>query len=281
MSSSVYSAVVRLLRPMNMGIAFLTIAAGGVLSDFSAARWAEILLAAAAGALIVGGGNAINDCFDIEIDRLNRPERPLPAGELSIRQATVLWMAFSLVGVTLSYMLTPWNLYISVFWVFTLYYYSTILKRTVLAGNLAIGILTGMAFLFGAVVTDNPSTALFPGIFAFLANVTRELLKDVEDIDGDRQAGAMTLPVRHGAHASLVTASVTVGVLVAATLLPYLLNIYTLSYLAIVLVVDALLVFVIASWWKDGSRSNLRRLSGILKLAMVGGLAAIFAGSWP
>lgn len=279
MSSSSYIAVIRLLRPANMGIAFLTIAVGGVLSDLSASRWPEIVLAAAAGALIVGGGNAINDCFDIEIDRLNRPLRPLPNGDLSINQAVLLWVALSLIGVTLSYLLTPWNLYISVFWVFALYYYSRTLKRTVLAGNLTIGILTGMAFLFGAIVTGNPSTAIFPGIFAFLVNVTRELLKDVEDVDGDRQAGALTLPVRYGTRRAFAMASVVVVVLVAATLLPYVLSIYAISYLAIVVVVDAALLFVIVSWWKDESRSNLSRLSGILKLAMIGGLVAIFAGS--
>lgn len=279
MSSSSYIAVIRLLRPVNMGIAFLTIAVGGVLSDLSASRWPEIVLAAAAGALIVGGGNAINDCFDIEIDRLNRPLRPLPNGDLSINQAVLLWVALSLIGVTLSYLLTPWNLYISVFWVFALYYYSRTLKRTVLAGNLTIGILTGMAFLFGAIVTGNPSTAIFPGIFAFLVNVTRELLKDVEDVDGDRQAGALTLPVRYGTRRAFAMASVVVVVLVAATLLPYVLSIYAISYLAIVVVVDAALLFVIVSWWKDESRSNLSRLSGILKLAMIGGLVAIFAGS--
>jgi geranylgeranylglycerol-phosphate geranylgeranyltransferase len=279
MSSSTISAIVRLLRPVNMGIAFLTIAAGGVLSDPSAVRWPEILLAAAAGALIVGGGNALNDCFDIDIDRLNRPERPLPSGALSIKQANALWVTLSIVGVTLSYSITPWNLYLSVFWVFALYYYSRVLKKTVLAGNLTIGVLTGTAFLFGAVVTGNAATALFPGLFAFLVNVTRELLKDVEDVEGDRQAGAATLPVRYGTRASLLTAAGAIIALVAATILPYVLNIYTITYLWIVLAVDAALLFVLLSWWRDESLSNLRRLSGILKLAMVVGLVALFAGS--
>lgn len=278
-SASTVAAIVRLLRPLNMGIVFLTIVAGGFLSDPSAVHWAQILLAAAAGALIAGGGNAINDCFDLEIDRLNRPGRPLPSGALTLNQANALWVALSLTGVTLSYLLTPWNLYISVFWVLALYYYSRTLKRTVLAGNVTIGILTGMAFLFGAVVTGEPSTALFPGIFAFLVNLTRELLKDVEDVEGDRNAGAMTLPVRYGTRPALMMATLVVVMLISATFLPYLLSIYSISYLWIVLVVDAVLLFVIFSWWRDESLSNLRRLSGILKLAMLVGLVAIFAGS--
>lgn len=279
MSSSTVSAIIRLLRPVNMGIAFLTIAAGGVLSDLSAVRWPEILLAAAAGALIVGGGNALNDCFDVEIDRLNRPERPLPSGDLSIKQANALWVTLSIVGVTLSYSISPWNLYLSVFWVLALYYYSRVLKKTLLAGNLTIGVLTGTAFLFGAVVTGNAATALFPGLFAFLVNVSRELLKDVEDVEGDRQAGAATLPVRYGTRASLFAAAGAIIALVSATILPYGLNIYSITYLWIVLVVDAALLFVVLSWWRDESLSNLRRLSSILKLAMVVGLVAIFAGS--
>jgi geranylgeranylglycerol-phosphate geranylgeranyltransferase len=262
-----------------MAIVFLTIAAGGVLADLNAARWKDILIAAVAGALIVGGGNALNDCFDLEIDRLNRPDRPLPSGAITLGQARVLWIFASLFGIILSLLLTPWNMAVAVFWVVTLYSYSRDLKRTVLFGNLMIGVLTGMAFLFGALVAGQPSKALFPGVFAFLANVAREVLKDVEDVEGDRRAGALTLPVRYGTKRGFVAASVAIALLIATTFLPYALNIYNARYLGIVLAVDAVLLYVIVSWRNDSSRSNLNRLSGILKLAMVGGLVAIFAGS--
>ena len=279
MNSKTMFGLFKLLRPVNMVISFLTIAAGAVLSDASAAQWSQILLAGFAGALIVGGGNALNDCLDVEIDRLNRPERPLPSDTITLRQANAAWVATSLVCATMSYLLTPVNLYLAVFWVLALYYYSRVLKRTVLLGNLTIGLLTGTAFLFGAVATGDPSKALVPGIFAFLVNVAREIMKDVEDLEGDRAAGARTLPVRYGPQTALRMASLILVLLVAVTPLPYSLGVYSQTYLWIVLGVDVILLFVVVSWTLDGGRSNLMKLSGILKVAMVGGLIAIFAGS--
>lgn len=279
MNSETILGLFRLVRPVNMAIAFLTIAAGALLSDSPAGHWAEIVIAGLAGALIVGGGNALNDCFDVEIDRLNRPDRPLPSAALTLREANAAWVALSLVGVTLSYLLTPENLYLAVFWVLALYCYSRALKRSALLGNLTIGLLTGTAFLFGAVATGDPSKALFPGIFAFLVNVAREIVKDVEDLEGDKAAGALTLPVRHGPRSALRMASLMLVLLMAVTPMPYLLGVYTERYLWIVLGVDLILLFVVVSWTMDAHRSNLKKLSGILKLAMVGGVIAIFAGS--
>ena len=68
-----------------------------------------------------------------------------------------------------------------------LYFYSARLKRTVLIGNLVIGLMTGMAFIYGGVVVGRMERAVVPAIFAFLVNLARELLKDVEDMEGDRK----------------------------------------------------------------------------------------------
>jgi geranylgeranylglycerol-phosphate geranylgeranyltransferase len=273
------SGVLVLLRPVNAMIVFATITAAGALANPDLTLWLQVLVASFAGALIAGGGNAINDCFDLEIDRINRPDRPLPSGSLSLRTAKTVWICASLLGLALSALLTISNLLIALFWVFALYFYSRYLKRSVLLGNLLVGFMTGLAFLFGALVVNHPERALFPGLFAFLVNLSRELVKDVEDLEGDRRVGAITLPVKHGVRAGLTAASVTILLLIAATFVPYSIAVYNSAYLRIVLFVDLALLYVVFSIWHDESRSNLKSVSRILKLIMVAGLIAIFVGS--
>lgn len=279
MNSKTLSVYIELLRPINCGIVFLTIAAGGVLANPVGWDWLWVIVASIAGALIAGGGNAINDHYDLKIDKINRPDRPLPRGALSLEDARYMWIATSVVGLLLCLPLGFWDVLIALVWIGGLYVYSRYLKASVVTGNVVVALMTGLAFPFGAIVAGRASLGLFPGIFAFLANLARELLKDVEDVDGDAQAGLETLPVKYGPEAGLLGASISIGLLIVATFLPVVIGVYDYTYLLFVLVVDLGLGYVGLSMWYDGSLSNLKRLSLILKGCMVGGLIAIFVGS--
>jgi geranylgeranylglycerol-phosphate geranylgeranyltransferase len=279
MNSSTFKAYVELLRPLNVGIVFLTIAAAAVLADARAADWLVVVLAASAGALIAGGGYALNDYFDLDIDTINRPARPLPRGAARTEGALWIWRVTSTAGVLVSAYLGPITFSIALFWVVSLYFYNRTYKRTVLVGNVLIGVDTGLAFVYGAVAIGNAQRSWFPALFAFLINVARELVKDVEDLEGDARGNAQTLPVKYGAKPALMLASLTIILLVGATFLPYSSGLYTIDYLIIVTVVNVALLYVLNSMWRDRSPSNLNKLSLILKLNMVVGLIAIFVGS--
>ena len=238
-----------------------------------------VIVAGMSGGLIAAGGNAINDFFDLKVDKINRPDRPLPRGIVTLEEAKSLWMYSSGAGLALSALLGVWNLIIASFWVAGLYVYSRQLKGTVLVGNVTVALMTGLAFPFGAFVVDRPGLGLYPGLFAFLANLARELLKDVEDVDGDATANLETLPVKHGAGAGFLGATIVLGVLILFTIVPVIVGVYNYTYLLFVLLVDLGLAYVGVSLWYDATVTNLRRLSLILKVCMVGGLFAIFVGS--
>jgi geranylgeranylglycerol-phosphate geranylgeranyltransferase len=279
MNSRTLAPYFELVRPVNLGIVFLTITVAGVLAKPSGWDWVWILVASIAGALIAAGGNAINDLFDEKIDKINRPDRPLPRGALSRDEARKTWIYTSAAGLTLSLLLGFWNVFIAIVWVAGLYVYSRYLKGTVLVGNFAVACMTALAFPFGAIVAGRPDLGVYPGIFAFLANLAREILKDVEDVDGDATVDAETLPVKHGQEAGLLAASIAIGMLMVATLLPFIVSIYDYRYLTAVLFVNLGLGYVVISMWYDATLSNLSRLSLILKICMVAGLLAIFLGS--
>jgi geranylgeranylglycerol-phosphate geranylgeranyltransferase len=279
MNSRTLDPRIEILRPINLAIVFVTVAVAGVLAKPSGMDWLLIVVASLAAALIAGGGNAINDYFDLKIDKVNRPDRPLPRGALSLGEARKLWIATSACGLVLSLLLGIWAILIAIVWVGGLYGYSRYLKRTVIAGNIAVALMTALAFPFGAVVAGRPELGYYPALFAFLANLARELLKDVEDVDGDATVGAETLPVKHGPEAGLLGASIAIGVLIVMTLVPFIAGVYDLRFLLLILFVNLALGYVIIAMWYDSTLSNLKRLDIILKACMVGGIIAIYAGS--
>lgn len=278
MSSEKIKALIQLLRPLNVAIMMLVTSAAVLFAGGSGVSPVSLILGGLAAGLIGGAANAINDFFDIAIDRVNRPERPLPKGVVRPSVAVILWAALSIVGISLNLFLNSSALWIAVFAVAVLYAYSAWLKRTVLIGNVVVAGMTGMAFVYGAVVAGAPGKALFPFLFAFLINLGREILKDIEDMAGDRRDGATTLPLKHGTSVSLVIATAVFIVLIAATLVPFLLGIYGTTYLVIVSVVNLLLGFVIVSMWTNRMPRNLRRLNGVLKAGMIIGLIAMALG---
>ena len=278
MSSEKIKALIQLLRPLNVAIMMLVTSAAVLFAGGSGVSPVSLILGGLAAGFIGGAANAINDFFDVAIDRVNRPGRPLPKGIVPPSAAVTLWAVLSIAGIFLNLFLNSSAFWIAVSAVAVLYAYSAWLKRTVLIGNIVVAGMTGMAFVYGAVVAGAPAKALFPFLFAFLINLGREILKDIEDMTGDRRDGATTLPLKHGSSVALVIATVVFIVLIAATLVPFSLGIFGTTYIVIVSVVNLLLGFVIVSMWTNRMPPNLRRLNGVLKAGMIIGLIAMAFG---
>lgn len=279
MSSEKIKASIQLLRPLNVIIMMVVTSAAVFFAGGFGVSPVSLILGGLTAGLIGGAANAINDFFDIAIDRVNRPERPLPKGVVRPSVAVILWAVLSMAGISLNLFLNSSALWIAVLAVAVLYAYSAWLKRTVLIGNIVVAGMTGMAFVYGAAVAGAPGKALFPFLFAFLINLGREILKDIEDMAGDERDGAMTLPLKHGAPAAFTIATGVFIVLIAATIVPFTLGIYGTTYLVVVNVVNLLLGFVIVSMWTNRAPGNLRRLNGILKAGMIVGLIAMAFGA--
>jgi len=214
------AGLLRLLRPLNAVLFLAGVALGALLAGgpeaFAGPALGRVLLAMGSAALVGVAGNAINDVYDLEIDRINRPGRPLPAGLVTPQAARGLWAALTGLGVLLGVLVSPMHAGIAASAAALLWAYSAWLKRTAGWGNLAVAAILGLAILYGGLVPGGaPGAAWLGAAFAFLTTLAREVAKDVEDAAGDAAGGARTLPVRWGARRAAVLA---VGV-AAVTLL--------------------------------------------------------------
>ncbi|MGD0172272.1 MAG: UbiA family prenyltransferase [Halobacteriota archaeon] len=223
--------------------------------------------------LVTAGGNVINDYFDVDIDRVNKPRRALPSGLITRRSALVYALTLLLFGAAASLLINPICFGLAALNAVLLVLYSWKLKRSVLVGNLLIGYLTGSIFLFGGAAVYS---FFIPGVLfvsAMLAITSREVVKDIEDLTGDRRAGASTLPIRYGVLGSLAAAALFMLAAVAVSPLPFIIGASGYPYLGIVIAADVILLYGVAL-----SRSDPARASTVVKYGMVVVLLAYVVG---
>lgn len=193
-------------------------------------------------ALITAAGNVINDFFDAEIDAINRPDRPIPSGSVSRGAARGFAITLFLAGILVSFFTNPLCVGIAIFNVVLLIAYAAKLKSTPFIGNIVVAYLSASIFLFGGALNGFDGLVLIIPIAAitFFAMVSRELLKDAEDVEGDRAGGADTLPIRIGIKKTSDLTLITAILAVAASFIPYFW--WGIWYLGGIIVVDVIII---------------------------------------
>lgn len=268
-----------IIRPLNFCITALSIYVSCLLAGGTHDQVIAMLFASIAGALIGAGGMVINDIFDIEIDKINKPHRPLPSGAISTFDALMFYAALTGAGVMMSAYTTMATFIIAFVAVPAIFLYSYKFKSTPFYGNLLVGTLTGLAFIFGGAAVGNIRRSIVPALFALLINTGREIIKDMEDVDGDRKNSISTYPIQFGMKKSAVLAGAFLAAIPVATIIPYIAGIYGLTYFVVVNAgVNVVIVYILLSLWKDQSNKNLSRISTLLKWDMLVGLCAIYLG---
>lgn len=217
-----YSALLSFVfvRPIAWLGPFLGIAFGGLASK---ASLLEILLCAIAfGPFLLGFGQTINQIYDIEIDRINKPDRPLASGKVSLRTAWIITLILLILGLTLCFMLSFYTGLFGLWFAFMMFIYSVPPFRAK-GRNFAIAyasITTSYAFISTmAAWTINmqviPPQVVIIAVLYTLLIFGQYCIKDFDDIEGDRKYGISTLPIVLGVKKSaliIVLTGVFVGI---------------------------------------------------------------------
>lgn len=198
--------------------------------------------------------NALNDILDVEIDKLNQPNRPLPSGDISLNNAkflTAILMCFSLfclvyagyISSSIEDGFESWAPSILI-WLLAIFLltnyesssnYSLKLKDRGLPGNFAISLSVGMVILFGAAGVFEPTEPRVLSLFfiGITYNLAREIVKDIEDMEGDE--GRNTLAMRIGVEKARVLAWMILLLTMVSILAPFALEIFPASHLLLII----------------------------------------------
>jgi geranylgeranylglycerol-phosphate geranylgeranyltransferase len=265
-------------RPHNLAVAALTILVGWAVAGGGSPTPA-LVLAIVMGTLVTAAGNVVNDYFDADIDRINKPRRPIPSGRLTRRGS---WRYYWLLTVLVFAVAAPAGRGVVAFavaWTFCLYAYSAWLKTRLLLGNLMVSAVCASGFALGAWLAGDAKAALVPAALAFLFVMGREIVKDVEDARGDGAGGATTLALQLGARRALVVALAFFALFVALVPWPYHLRMYGRSYL-LTYAFGVVPLLGVAAWLmlRDSSPANLLRVGWILKVDMLLGVIGFWLG---
>ena len=272
--------IFRLIRVWNCLLATAGVWVGAYLTWLKPMYYGP-MMAGLAAFFVCAAGNILNDIRDIEIDRINRPERVLVRGTISTGQA--LWLAITCAA-TATVLALAVNLLVLATVIVALgllIAYDFGLKKIPVLGNLSIAILSALTFMTGGLAIGPKLPLVLPGplipaVFALLFHMVREILKDAEDIEGDRKLGITTLPQMLGKSKSLMVALLLFFVLVILTYIPVIEGWFGRSYEVItVYVVDIPLLALLIFIWGNPTRRMLRIGSLGLKLGMLLGLAAL------
>lgn len=225
--------------------------------------------------LITAAGNVINDYHDAAIDAINRPDRPIPSGMITRRQALIYALVLFIAGNAAGVIFAPVPLVlIAVVNSVLLWFYAAHLKVMPLLGNIAVSYLAASIFLFGG------SLEGWTGVFAnlpvagatFSVMIARELIKDAEDMPGDAAQGARTLPIIHGLRLTVLIAggAALIGVVISLSL--YLR--WGIFYLAGIMPVDLIIMYGVMQAIRCTTSEQIKksRSATILKAGMFASL---------
>ncbi len=278
MNFNFIKSIILISRPINFTITFVAVIISGLL--VSSNIDSSLIYAAFSLSFACAAGNIINDIFDLEIDKVNKPNRVLPSGKLSISQTYSIYFIFLAISLLLAFNNGISSILFLIIINILLYLYSAFLKKIILIGNITVAFLTSSALLYGAMVYENISIGLIPAGFAFLINLIREIIKDTEDITGDKQFSVITFPQKFGIKKSVNLSASLIIFIGTLSIFPFFFDIYKIEYFIIImLLVNVLFVYSIKLLLQKEKNNSFSKVSTILKLNMIFGLIAIYAGS--
>ncbi len=272
--------LLRMIRPVNCAMMGLAVIVGEVMALGGGFILWPALIGFAVGFVLLAAAMITNDYFDLDIDRVNQPERPLPSG--SVKPSQALWAAAILItgGLLLAATINLFTFGIAALSQVLMAYYNARGKRTGLPGNAVVSVNVAIPFVFGGFAVGNMNLALgFFALLSFLSSLGREVTKGIADIPGDSKIGVRTVAVKSGPKTASRVAALLFLLAVLLSLLPLVTGVVSWVYIPWVIACDTGFVYASLSLLKKSTVENARRQKKLALVWMMLGLLAFLFGA--
>jgi len=274
-------AILQLIRPVNILVIALT-TFFGIAYHTEIIHWNIVIPTVLVPVFIAAGGFAINDFFDLQIDKANKISRPLVTGKLSINLVYGFSICAFIIGIICTIFIKNIEMILLAgLNAILLYYYAKSWKKIALLGNFIVSFACACTFMFGAFANSNLKNVWIISILAFFYTFIRELVKDAEDIEGDRKYNAKTLPIIIGNRRTIIFSIILCIPIFFFSYLGFHLKLYDLFiFLAIIMFILFSMYLLLHLIIIDSNKKDFHRVQRLMKLNILLSLIILWIGQW-
>ncbi|MEM3382732.1 MAG: UbiA family prenyltransferase [Nitrososphaerales archaeon] len=274
------NSVLALMRPINsIMVGFAVIVGIGVASP-SMIFSIYSLLGFLTGFFISSFSMVVNDYYDIEVDKVNRPDRPLPSGSISKNSAIILALILLSIGILSSILISLSNFLIASIFAFLAWFYNFWAKKRGLIGNFIVATSISIPYIYGGVAVgkaDEP-LLLWLALTSFLAGTGREVIKTISDVAGDEIRGIESIARIHGSRFASILGAIMFFMAIISSWFPFITGIVSIVYAILILIPNLIFIYAAAKILKNPSKTNAIYVKSIALLGMLLGLIAFLIG---
>jgi len=277
-------ASISIVRPVNCAMIGFAVIVGYFVSKPSSVSLLAIVLGFVTGFAICAFSMVVNDYYDIEVDRVNQPTRPLPSGQLTKSGAVAIAVLMLMVGLVATALLVDVAAVLIVaLYTLLAWLYDFRAKKYGLAGNLIVASSLAIPFVYGGVISGGQvldSLLLFMASTSFLAGVGREAVKAMADVPGDQKRGVRSYASVHGMKPAAALGAAFFLLAVVTSVLPLLLIPVSLFYKVGVVLPDAAFVYLA---YRILTHADVKGALSVKKAALMGmllGLIVFIGGAF-
>ena len=223
----------------------------------------------------------MNDYYDREIDAINEPNRPIPRGDVSPKQALIFAFVLSVIGFLTAFKTNVNSFLLAIAALVISIAYISVVKGTGLPGNFLVSVTVVIPFVYGGLVVGQfeTSTLLFVTI-VFFSNTGREITKGIVDIEGDRSHNIKTVAVAYGERIAAVIAVIFSLFAVILSPLPWVWGLVSDLFLPLIVITDLGLIVSAILLLSDYSKRNAKKIKNLSLAWFVTGLLAFILGTF-
>ena len=269
-----------LIRPINSIMIGFAVLVGIIITNpslvFSEFSFVGFLI----GFFISSYSMVINDIYDIDIDKINRPDRPLPSGRVTLNEAKLFSVFLLFIGISLSiisiirYDSSILIFFITIFFSFISWLYSYNLKKRGLIGNFIVAISMTIPFIFGGIIINGFTNVLLLSFstIAFLSGLGREIVKTICDVKGDKSKHVNTISITLGVSNAAKLGGFLILCAVLVSIIPFVLGSVDPIYFIFLILPNSLMLYSSLKIIFDHSESSAYRIKNLLLMGMLLGL---------
>ncbi|PVX23858.1 MAG: hypothetical protein CW691_09475 [Candidatus Bathyarchaeum sp.] len=269
----------QIIRPLNcIMMGFAVIVGASLVSSLSLSL--NLILGFITSFALTAASMVINDFYDRKIDAINEPNRPIPRGDVTPKQALIFALVVSIIGLlSASKTNMPSLVAAAIAWIISITYI-TKGKGTGLPGNFLVSATVVIPFIYGGLAVGQleTSTLLFVAI-VFFSNTSREVTKGIVDVEGDKSHKIRTIAVTYGERSAAIVAAGFSFLAVCLSPLPWIWGLVSDLFLAPVILTDIGLIASSILLLKDHSRKNAKKIKNLNLAWFITGLVAFILGT--